>query len=60
MLGNYIMPIRRGQDSKGAFYQWGHAKKYYYTPGNVVSREKAYRKAVKQAQAIYAHGYRGH
>jgi hypothetical protein len=53
------MPIHRGRDSKGYYYQWGSQKKYYYIPGNIQSREKAYNKAVKQAQAIYSHGYKG-
>ena len=52
------MPIHRGKDSEGSYYQWGGRKKYYYTPGNVASRERARDKAVKQAQAIFARGYR--
>jgi hypothetical protein len=54
------MPIVRGRDSKGTFYRWGHTHgaKYYYTPGSIRSRESAYAKAVKQAQAAFAHGYR--
>lgn len=52
------MPIHQGKDSKGPYYQWGNQKKYYYTPGSKVSRERARQKAVKQAQAIYASGYR--
>lgn len=52
------MPVRRGTDSKGSFYQWGSQKKYYYTVGNKKSREKAKIKAEKQAKAIYSSGYR--
>jgi hypothetical protein len=52
------MPIRRGHDDLGPYYRWGSQKKYYYIAGNKKSRESAYRKAVRQAQAIYAHGYR--
>lgn len=54
------MPIYRRKDSKGTYYQWGnHGKKYYYTPNNIRSREMARKKAVKQAQAAYAAGYKG-
>jgi len=52
------MPIHRGQDSKGPFYQWGHQKKYYYKSGDTKSRNKALDKAKKQMVAIYASGYR--
>jgi len=48
------MPIHRGRDSKGSFYQWGQQKKYYYISGNKKSREQAKEKARKQAIAIYA------
>jgi hypothetical protein len=54
------MPVHRGQDSNGPYYQWGnHGKKYYYTSGNKVSRENAHQKAQIQGRAAYAHGYRG-
>lgn len=46
------MPVKRGHDSKGSFYQWGGAKKYYYQSGNAKSRQIAYQKASKQGQAI--------
>jgi len=52
------MPIKRGKDKDGSYYQWGSRTKYYYVAGNKKSRERAYDKAVKQAQAIYASGYR--
>lgn len=52
------MPIHRGQDKKGCFYQWGTQKKYYYTCGNKKQRENAYKKAHKQAIAIYASGWK--
>jgi hypothetical protein len=56
------MPIHRSKDSRGRpFYMWGkHGARYFYISGNAESRERAYAKAVKQAQAAYAHGYRGH
>lgn len=51
------MPIHRGKDSKGCYYQWGSQKKYYYQCGNKSSREQAHKKAQKQAIAIYASGW---
>jgi hypothetical protein len=49
------MPIKRGTDSKGPFFRYGlSGKKYYYTPGDKESRDKARNKAGKQAQAIKA------
>lgn len=59
ILTTNIMPIYRRKDSNGPYYQWGNSgKKYYYTPNNKSSRELARKKAVKQAQAAYAGGYR--
>lgn len=53
------MPVKRGTDSKGAFYRWGNSgKKYHYTVGNGKSRERAKKQAERQARAIYASGYR--
>ncbi len=52
------MPIHRGTDKDGSFYQWGKQKKYYYVSGNKVSREVAKRKAGEQARAIYSTGYK--
>jgi len=53
------MPIHRNRDVNGPYYQWGSSgKKYYYTPGDSVSRRKAYEKARRQAIAIYASGWR--
>ena len=54
------MPVHRGKDNKGSYYQWGgHGKKYYYIAGNKASRERALMKSQAQARAIYASGYRG-
>jgi hypothetical protein len=54
------MPVQRGKDSKGPYYQWGGSgKKYHYTPGNKRSRDLAREKATKQGQAAHAHGYNG-
>ena len=51
------MPVKKGTDSKGSYYQWGSQKKYYYTAGNKQGRERAKKKAEKQGQAIRASGY---
>jgi len=49
------MPVRRGKDSKGAYYQFGRrGKKYHYTPGNKRSRSTAKSKAKRQGRAIKA------
>lgn len=54
------MPVHRGSDSKGSYYQWGNSgKKYYYTTNNVQSRNRAKEKAELQGKAAYANGYRG-
>ena len=47
------MPVIRGSDSNGPYYQYGGQKKYYYVAGNKRSRDLAYTKAVKQGQAIH-------
>ena len=53
------MPVHRGVDAKGSYYQWGgHGKKYYYKAGDKLSREAAKRKSHQQARAIYATGWR--
>lgn len=52
------MPIHRGVERGKGFYQWGKSgKKYFYTISDKKSREAAYKKALKQARAIYASGY---
>ena len=49
------MPIRQGRDAKGTFYQFGnHGKKYYYVPGNKMSKDTAKLKARRQAIAVYS------
>ena len=53
------MPVRRGKDSHGSFYQWGSQKRYYYTPGDARSRSIAKGKATRQGEAIHIAGYRG-
>ena len=52
------MPVHRGQDSQGPYYQWGdHGKKYYYTAGDEESRKRAKDKAEAQGAAAHASGY---
>jgi hypothetical protein len=54
------MPVRRGRDRKGPYYQWGDSgKRYRYTAGDAGSRDRAKRQATRQGQAAHAHGYRG-
>ena len=54
------MPVHRGADSIGVYYQWGdHGRRYYYQSNNPISRMLAKAKAIRQAQAIYSNGYRG-
>ena len=51
-------PAKRGVDSIGNYYRWGGGKKYYYTPGDKTSREKARKLAYGQAKAAFSGGYR--
>lgn len=53
------MPVKRGRDSEGPYFQWGGQKKYHYTPGNRASRRRAKRKAERQGRAARASGYSG-
>jgi len=53
------MPIHTGSDANGTYYQYGNrGKKYYYNSNNSNEEEEAYQKAVRQAIAIHASGYR--
>ena len=54
------MPVHRGKDAQGPFYQWGDSgRKYRYRSGDAASREQAKEKAARQGRAARAHGYRG-
>jgi hypothetical protein len=54
------MPVNRGSDRRGPYYQWGDSgRRYYYTAGDASSRNRAKKSATKQGQAARAHGYRG-
>lgn len=54
------MPVHRGKDEQGPYYQWGESgKQYRYESGDKVSREMARKKATKQGQAAHAAGYKG-
>jgi len=46
------MPVHRGKDEKGAFYQWGNQKRYYYIVGDKLSRNSAKKRAEAQGEAI--------
>lgn len=50
------MPVNRGYDLKGHFYQWGSkGKRYYYVMGQADSMKQAYNKAMRQGKAIIYH-----
>ena len=46
------MPVHKGRDSRGAYYQWGQSGKKYRGRG-------ARTRAERQGRAAYANGYRG-
>jgi len=46
------MPVKRGQDSHGPYYQWGSQKRYYYIARDPTSRTKAKQLAERQGRAI--------
>ncbi len=46
------MPIIRGIDVKGPYFQYGNQKRYYYEKGNKKSRDEAKEKATRQRNAI--------
>ena len=51
------MPINNRHDRFGYYYQWGnHGAKYYYD--SLTSKRRAYKKAVAQAAAAHAYGFR--
>lgn len=53
------MPIHRGEDKEGAFYQWGRTgKKFHFDPSSPQSKSKALNSAQRQQSAIYASGYK--
>jgi hypothetical protein len=55
-----IIPVHRGKDGDGSYYQWGDSgKKYHYESGNQQSRKAAKRRAEKQGKAARASGYKG-
>lgn len=54
------MPVHRGKDSDGPYYQWGDiGKKCRYASNDKQSRERAKDKAGKQGRAARASGYKG-
>jgi hypothetical protein len=49
------MPVNNGRDILGPWYRWGMKnKKYYYTPGDPISRNEAHNAAIQQGRAIRA------
>lgn len=47
------MPVKRGIDYNGSYFQWGNSgHKYYFISNNKKSRDIAYKKALKQGRAI--------
>jgi len=46
------MPVTKGHNQHGWFYQWGSRTKYYYTANDPKSRAIAERKAIKQGKSI--------
>ena len=47
------MPLLRGKDAFGAYFRWGAGgTKYYYSPKNKISRERAKANALRQGRAI--------
>ncbi len=52
------MPVHRGKDSKGPFYQWGgEGKKYHYTSGNKSSRDAAKKKDWAKPTPVWTKWY---
>lgn len=51
------MPIHKGKDTKGHFWQWGQSgKKYYFDPKSKESQARAKAQATAQGVAIHASG----
>ena len=46
------MPIHKGKDNKGHYYQFGNQKKYYFTTDR--GERISFFKALKQSKAIKA------
>ena len=54
------MPLKLGRDSKGPYYRWDDGAKYYYTARDPASRERAKKRAIKQAVAVTYEEQREH
>lgn len=52
------MPVKAHYTSSKAYYQYGSQKKYFYKPGDLVSRKKALKKARLQERMIKLSGYK--
>lgn len=54
------MPVHKGKDKDGPFFQWGNSgKKYHFTKDNSSAEVAAHAKAQRQGVAAYANGYKG-
>ena len=53
------MPVKRGKDSRGCFYQWGSQKKYYFNCEDKSAAKQAKSKAHEQEAAAFASGFKG-
>jgi len=51
------MPVDKGVNQEGHYYQWGDSGTYYYDPSDEESKKEAKRKAEEQGRAIRAAGY---
>jgi len=52
------MPVKKGKDKKGCYYEYGSKKKYHFKCGNKSSANRAKKKAKRQARAIHSSGYK--
>lgn len=54
------MPIIEGKNKNGPYIKYGESGyPYPYKAGDKESKDKAKQKALKQARAMYADGYKG-
>jgi hypothetical protein len=54
------MPVHRGRDAAGPYYQWGASgAKYRYAAGDAASRARAKALAARQGRAVEARRHPG-
>lgn len=57
--GYSLHHIHKGYDDYGDYWRAGsRGKKYYYNPRNISSEREAHELAIRQAEAVYASGWR--